>query len=235
MKNLNWPDDFVNKIICADCNAILPMIPDEQIGLVATDPPYNIGFTRYSDYRDDLDDEDYINMIAELKRFPTAIIHYPEEMMSLIVPALGKPEEVMAWCYNQNMPRQFRLINFYNCQPDFNKIKIPYKNPDDKRVQTLITNGSRGVPIYDWFSDIEIVRNVSKEKTEHPCPVPVDLMKRIISLTTEPNDIVLDPFSGSGSSLVAAKQLGRRFIGIEISPKYCRIAEDRLRQEQLAL
>ena len=58
-------------------------------------------------------------------------------------------------------------------------------------------------------------------------------MKRLVSLFSKEGDIVWDPFLGSGTTAVACKQLGRRFIGIEINPDYCKIAEQRLAQEIL--
>ena len=69
----------------------------------------------------------------------------------------------------------------------------------------------------------------------HPTQKPVALMTWVLSLVSEPGEIVLDPFMGSGSALVAAKQLGRRAIGIEIEERYCEIAANRLRQEVLPL
>lgn len=66
---------------------------------VITDPPYNIGF-KYNEYEDKMDDDDYIEMIAEFQQLKVAIIHYPEETMKYFVPALGVPDEVNVWAYN---------------------------------------------------------------------------------------------------------------------------------------
>ena len=205
-----------------------------QIDLIATDPPYNIGF-KYDEYDDLMSDEDYENMLAMFQGYPTAIIHYPEEMMKYIVPALGVPDEVCAWCYNLNLPRQFRLINFYDVKVDFNKVKQPYKNPNDKRIKKLIEAGSKGTRMYDWFSDIQIVKNVSKEKTSHPCPVPVALMERIILLTTNEGDTVLDPFMGSGTTAIACMKNNRNYIGFEISRQYFNIANKRIDDYKMSM
>jgi len=70
---------------------------------------------------------------------------------------------------------------------------------------------------------------------QHPAIFPLDLAKDHISSWTNPGDIVLDPMSGSGTTLKAAKDLGRRSIGIEISEKYCQIAVERLRQSVMVL
>ena len=125
-----------NKIYNIDFREGLKLI-DEEIGLIATDPPYNINF-KYDTYSDDLTEDEYIELLCEFRNYPLAIIHYPEETMKYFVPSLGIPDEVIAWCYNSNISRQFRLINFYNCKVDFNKVKQPYKNPNDKRIRKRI-------------------------------------------------------------------------------------------------
>ena len=208
-------------------NNLLP-----HIDLIATDPPYNINF-KYNSYKDSMTDEEYIEMLNYFEEYPTAIIQYPEETMQYIVPAMGVPDEVCAWCYNSNLPRQFRLINFYNTKVDFNKVKQPYKNPKDKRIKELIAKGSKGTRLYDWFSDIQLVKNISKEKTGHPCPIPVALMERIILLTTNEGDTVCDPFIGGGTTAIACLNTNRNYIGFEIDPKYYDIATERINKEKL--
>jgi DNA modification methylase len=198
-----------------------------KVDFVLSDPPYNIGF-KYDSYKDTKKAEDYINMIGHFKGKKCALIHYPEETMKYFVPALGCPDSVMAWCYNSNLNRQFRLISFWGCSPDLSKVKQPYKNPTDKRVKKLIEAGSEGRNSYNWISDIQLVKNVSKEKTIHPCPIPVELAKRIILFCTEPGQVIYDPFCGSGSVCVAAKMTGRKFIGTDISKDYCEVAVKRL-------
>lgn len=73
------------------------------------------------------------------------------------------------------------------------------------------------------------------ERPNHPCPKPISLMLAQIEQFTDPGDLILDPFMGSGTTLRAAKDLGRRTIGIEIEEKYCFIAAQRLQQETLPL
>lgn len=72
-------------------------------------------------------------------------------------------------------------------------------------------------------------------ETKHPAPFPFDLARDHIATWSNPGDLVLDPFSGSGTTAKAAKTLGRQFIGLEVNPEYCRIAEQRIAQEILAL
>ena len=78
---------------------------------------------------------------------------------------------------------------------------------------------------HDWWH-IEQVKAGSYEKTEHPCQTPEEVMRRI--LLTTPAPLVVDPFMGSGTTLVAARELGIRAIGIDLSAEYCRIAERRI-------
>lgn len=82
--------------------------------------------------------------------------------------------------------------------------------------------------MYDWW-EIQQVKNVSKEKTSHPCQIPLQVMLNIIMLI--PSDyLIIDPFAGSGTTLLASKILHKDFIGIEIDKSYCEIIEERLAQ-----
>jgi len=76
---------------------------------------------------------------------------------------------------------------------------------------------------------------VKTDRPDHPCPKPLPLMRELVQLFSDPSELILDPFMGSGTTLRAAKDLGRRAIGIEIEEKYCEIAVKRLAQEVLAL
>lgn len=197
--------------------------------MIVTDPPYNINY-EYHNYDDNLTYAEYVELIKNFEGYPLAIIHYPEETMRYFVPALGVPDEVNVWAYNSNLPnRHHRLINYYNVKPDYSKVLQPYKNPDDPRIRERIQRGITGARSYDWFTDIQLVKNVSKKEFNHPCPVPVELMKRIILLTTEEGDLVVDPFAGSGTTAIACMETGRKFVGFELSPVYTEMANERIK------
>ena len=76
-------------------------------------------------------------------------------------------------------------------------------------------------------------QNVDKQAAGHPAVFPLQLAEDHISSWSNPGDLVLDPFCGSGTTVKAAKELGRRFLGIEINPEYCSIAERRIAQQVL--
>lgn len=210
------PSDLLNEVTCI------------------TDPPYNIAF-RYNTYKDDLSEDEYIEMLGALKGMKAAVIHYPIPTVESVVPALGTPNDMLFWCYPSNLPHQTRIISIYETKADRNAVKQPYRNPKDKRIQALIESGSEGARMYDWFDDIAPVKNVSKEKGIHPCPVPVALMERIILMTTHPGDTVFDPFMGSGTTAIAAIKTSRNFVGCEIDPVYFREAESRIRAQLLSV
>jgi DNA modification methylase len=91
-----------------------------------------------------------------------------------------------------------------------------------------------------WHDDLNCLLSVwritfDREQNDHPCAFPIKLALRPITSSSNPGDTIIDPFMGSGTTLRAAKDLGRRAIGIEIEERYCEIAARRLAQEVLAL
>jgi site-specific DNA-methyltransferase (adenine-specific) len=88
---------------------------------------------------------------------------------------------------------------------------------------------SPGVPLQSIWTDIRPIHNLAAERLRYPTQKPLPLLERIINASTNPNDIVLDAFCGCGTALVAAQNLGRQWIGIDISPTACRVMAKRLR------
>jgi site-specific DNA-methyltransferase (adenine-specific) len=86
-----------------------------------------------------------------------------------------------------------------------------------------------GPLVSDVWTDIHRIKHNGK-RDPHPCQLPVHLMDRLILLTTDENDIVLDPFSGTGTTAIAAKRLGRKYIGFELDEKYLEISQRKLQQ-----
>lgn len=202
--------------------------------IMVSDPPFNIGY-HYNEYHDRMSEGDYRQMLCDVfgSTQYSVVIHYTEQLYQLAIDIDRPPAKVVSWVYNTNNRKQHRDIAFFGITPDFKQVLQPYKNPNDKRIKRLIANGSQGTPIYDWWN-INIVKNTSKEKTKHPCQMPLQVMKNIIGLL--PDDyVIIDPFMGSGTTGVAAVELGRDFIGIELNVDYFNIAVDRIKtaKEQL--
>ena len=131
--------------------------------------------------------------------------------------------------------------------PKFNKdaVRVPYA-PEiikqylrDKRYKDMdarmkhLTAGKFATNLLR----VPSLKGISKEKCGHPSQKPLDLITKLVACASDPGDLVLDPFLGSGTSAVAAKVLGRRWLGIELNPDYVAVAEQRLaaaEQEQAA-
>lgn len=220
---------MINKLFLGDCQELLPNILekiDRNRVVFVSDPPFNVGY-HYNTYKDKLNEEEYFEALESIfGEDKCVLIHYPEQLYRFSF-QIGKfPNKVISWVYNSNNARQHRDIAFFGIQPDLTKYKQPYKNQNDKRIIERIKKGSGGANLYDWW-EINQVKNVSKEKYNHPCQMPLEVMKRIIGIL--PKDvIIIDPFMGTGTTCVAAKELGREFIGIEIDETYFDIAKDRI-------
>ena len=223
-------EKYLNKITCGDSVNIIPEIfkqKREKEIVIITDPPFNVGY-HYETYKDNMPEDDYLNLLSFILGFThkCVLIHYPEMLYKISYEIGMFPERVVSWVYNSNTSRQHRDIAFFGINPDFNKVKQPYKNLNDKRIKERIEQGKDGCKLYDWW-EVNQIKNVNKEKWDHPCQMPLLIMERIIKLLPE-DIIVLDPFCGTGTTCVAAKSLGRDYIGIDIDNKYCNIAAERL-------
>ena len=223
------------KLYNEDCQEILPHILenlDRKKVIFVSDPPFNIGY-HYNSYKDNLDEEEYYECLESIfGEDKCVIIHYPESLYKFSF-QIGKfPEKVISWVYNSNTGKQHRDIAFFGVKPDMNKVRQPYKNPNDKRIKERIKNGSGGGRLYDWWN-INQVKNVSKEKTTHPCQMPLEVMENIIGIL--PDDcIIIDPFMGSGTTGLAVLEMNKKqnvnrdFIGIELDGEYYNIAKQRI-------
>ena len=99
----------------------------------------------------------------------------------------------------------------------------------------LVCHASRGVPTINDKGCGNVLQFPRQEPIDHPSPKPLGLMCRLVEVVTAPGATVLDPFMGSGTTLRAAKDMGRKAIGIEVDERYCEIAARRMGQEVLAL
>ena len=200
-------------------------------GLTITDPPYNQNY-HYSTYNDNLSENDYIELLSKIPT-PCVIIHYPEETINILPKAIrAKCEQIVSWVYNSNTGKQSRLISWWGCKPDLSKVRQPYKNLNDKRIIKRISEGKNGAKLYDWWN-VEQVKNISKNKTAHPCQIPEEIIKRIILTTAQENQLIIDPFAGSGTTLAVAKKLGFNAVGYEIDPNYFDIMVKRIQTPDL--
>lgn len=203
--------------------------------IIVSDPPFNINY-KYNSYNDNMDEDEYFEMLDFFFRdMPSVVIHYPEQLYKLSF-QIGKfPEKVISWVYNSNTGKQHRDIAFFGVKPNMAQVRQPYKNLKDKRIQERLAKGCEGAKLYDWW-EINQVKNVSKEKTKHPCQMPLEVMKRIIGIL--PKDaLIIDPFMGSGTTGVAVCEMNdiqnanRDFIGIELDKEYYEIAKNRIEDE----
>lgn len=102
--------------------------------------------------------------------------------------------------------------------------------PNDERIYWLVREPKRFAWNQHMASSLTVWKMHQPGHKTHPCPFPLELAKRCIEATTERGELVFDPFVGSGTTLRAAKDLGRRAIGCDINEKYCEIAAKRMAQ-----
>ena len=210
-------------------------IEPESVQLFVLDPPYNVSYS-YNTFKDNKPQEQYIKEQIEiidqcaLKLKPGGSIfylNYPENAADVWsrVSSLNRFEWI-TWVYNVHsagtpLRKGSRAwLWFTKNDPLINQeaFASEYKNPTDKRVKERIALGFKPSG-YDWWEQQQ-VKNVSKEKREHPCQVPEKMVEKIILGTSNEGDLVCDVYSGSGTTGICAVRLGRNFNGCDIDEKY---------------
>jgi adenine-specific DNA-methyltransferase len=113
-------------------------------------------------------------------------------------------------------------------------VRIPQKYPGKKHFKGPKAGQYSCNPLGKNPGDLWVIPNVKNnhvEKTEHPCQFPVGLIERLVLSLTNEEDWVLDPFLGTGTTVIAAVRHGRRGVGAETVPKYFQLAQERIRME----
>jgi len=205
-------------IYCADCLEVLKYIPDKAVDLVLTDPPYGIGESNEK------------NMSRGGLATPTDYGHYEWDSSTAsdvhIAEVLRTSKEQIVFGGNYyNLPPS-------SCWLIWDKDNGANDFADCELAWTSLSKAVR-LKRYKWAGMLQERMGKHKEVRRHPTQKPTEVMSWAIQQTPESCNIILDPFLGSGTTAVAAKQLGRKFIGIEIEEKYCKIAVQRLAQWEL--
>lgn len=235
-------DEYINRIICGDCLETMRKMPDKCVDLVVTSPPYNLKNSTGNGMKPCTTSGKWANAALQ-----NGYSNYDDCM----------PFDQYNQWQHDCLQEMWRLIKddgaiFYN-----HKWRVQNGLIQDRREivhdfpirQIIIWKRKGGInfnPGY-FLPTYEVIYLIAKPsfklvpkanavgdvwefgqelKNEHPAPFPVALIDRIISSTNA--EIVLDPFMGSGTTAVAALKNGRKYIGIELSPIYCQMAEDRL-------
>jgi modification methylase len=236
-----FPEDYLNKIICSDCLSVMKQMPDECLDLVVTSPPYNLKNSTgngmkdgrggkwknaalvngYSNYNDNMPHEEYTKWqkecLQEMYRLikQDGAVFYNHKWRVQAGLLQDRQDSVSEFPLRQIII--WRRKGGINFNPE-------YFLPTYEVIYLIPKPEFKLVPKANGYGDVwEFTQEMNND---HPAPFSVALIDRIISSTNA--QIVLDPFSGSGTTAVAATLLGRNFIGIELSPEYCKLSEARL-------
>ena len=205
----------------SDCRDILPHLP--KVDLVLTDPPYQISAAGGG--------------IGGRRQYLTDIRGHIDEGFDLSI--LAPFPNWFCFCGKEQLPEMFKLVdgkrwmlitwNKPNPTPLCNNNYLP----DTEYIFHCFEPGR----LFGEFRDRSryFVHPVEQNGFDHPTVKPLPVINKLINLGTQPGDLIVDPYCGSGTTLRAAKNLGRQCIGIEIEEKYAEIAARRLGQEMLPL
>jgi len=238
-----------NNVFLGDVFELLKNLPDESVDMVYGDPDYNVGI-KYGAKSYTKSFQEYIEWYTQLAEESLRVlkntgnmflINYPKQNAYLRVRCLDSlcyDVKDYVWTYNVNIghsPKRFTTAHrsILHCRKSKNNkffknhVAVPYQNPKDKRIQQRISDGSKGRMPYSWFY-FNLVKNVSKEKTFHVCQIPQKLSEMLIKSCTEPGDLVLILFGGSGSEIEVCVETNRQYLSAEIDEKYHKLIINRI-------
>lgn len=212
-------------IYCGDCRKVLPLLGHRSVDLVITDPPYGVDYDGGAKLREKLQNDDSASMYSVLggvypKCKPTSALYlfYADGDQAVLQAVLQCGFEVRnTLIWNKN------IAQFGAFSAQYKQKHEPFLYCHLKGEAPQWYGGNCETTVWDCD------RNAQNDL--HPTQKPLGLMLRAIKNSSMEGDLVLDPFMGSGTTLRAAKDLGRKAIGIEIEERYCEIAAKRLSQE----
>lgn len=249
--------EIENKTIHQDIFQTLDYLPDSFVDLVFVDPPYNLNKTFNATSFKEMESEKYEqwldSWVSKLIRIlkPHASIYICGDWKSsgAIFNIAKKYFHIQNRITFEREKGRGAKRNWKNCSEDIwfcalsndyhfdvdavkikRKVIAPYKdqNGDAKDWEESADGKYRITYPSNVWTDITIPFWSMPENTDHPTQKPEKLVAKVILASSKPNDMVFDPFLGSGTTSVVAKKLGRRYVGIEIDEQYCCLAEKRL-------
>jgi site-specific DNA-methyltransferase (adenine-specific) len=240
--------DYRNKILCGDCIDLLGKAKEPFADLVFADPPFNIGY-QYDKYHDKVEKNNYLawtrDWMAACERvlkpngsFYVAIGDDYAAHVRILGEELGLTvRNWIIWHYTFGQQTKLKfakshthILYFVKDPKDFIFNDYAIRVPSDRQ---LIYNDSRSnatgkIPDDTWNCYSRVCGTFKEREGWHPCQMPELLLARIIAASSNPGDLVLDPFSGSGTTAATALQLERDYCGCETSEDYVKNTLQRL-------
>ncbi len=248
--------DFHNKIICGDTFEILKKLPEKSFDLLFADPPYNLtkNFGENSFKQTSLDEyaiwlDSWLKDCAPVLRQTASVYICGDWRSASAIQRVGMKyftlrnritwEREKGRGARNNWKNSSEDIWFFTVSDDFvfnmeavkirRKVLAPYtENGKPKDWEKSADGSFRVTHPSNFWTDLTVPFWSMPENTDHPTQKPEKLLAKIILASTNENDLILDPFAGSGTTLVTAKKLNRAFGGIERDEKYCLLAQKRL-------
>jgi len=243
---------YLNKIVLGDCLKLFENIPDNSVDITFADPPFNLG-KKYNSYKDSLKLQEYLNWcekwICEMVRITkpegSVFIHNIPKWLNFYASYLNQFAYFRHWISwdaptapmgKSLQPSHYGILYYTKSSNDYKFYEIRHPHKRDRRTGYLLKDyGGKKESLHpygpltsDVWTDIHRIRH-NKFRDEHPCQLPVHLLERIILMSTDENDIILDPFMGTGTTAIAAKQLGRKFIGFDVDPVYVKLSKNKIK------
>lgn len=245
-------------IIKNDCLVTLKEIPDKSTRLVVTSPPYNIGkeyekkmeIEEYVAWQSKIIKEcirivkDDGSICWQIGNYVNSGFIIPLDIIFYnIFSNMGMHLcNRIIWSFNHGLHCKNRFSGRYETILWFVKdkryvfnldpVRIPQKYPNKRyfkgEKKGQLSCNPLGKNPGDVWDNIPNVKHNHVEKTIHPCQFPVELVERLVLSMSNKNDIIVDPFCGAGSSLIASLRNNRISIGIEIEEKYCKVSKERI-------